>query len=413
MATRTQIERVFRAEYGRVVATLIRLVGDFERAEDLVAEAFAVALERWPEDGIPEAPGAWLTTVARRRGLDELRNHKRRADKRRELAKDIELEGDTSEQIDERVGYPDERLRLIFVCCHPDLEPETRVALTLRTLGGLETPEIARAFLVKDSTMAQRLVRAKKRIKEAKIPYEVPSPRAMPERLGAVLSVLYLVFNEGYHASGGWSLVRVDLADEAIRLARLISDLMPDAAEARGLLALMLLHHSRRRARLDARGDLVVLEEQDRSAWDRAQIEEGLRVLDEAVAMRDPGPYQVQAAVAALHARATTPEATDWPQILALYDRLLSWADTPVVRLNRAVAVAMVHGPDAALAELDELAKGGELANYHLLPAARADLQRRAGRSEEARAAYVRALELVNNDAERRYLERRVAELRG
>ena len=407
--TRGRIEAVFRTEYGRVVATLIRLVGDFSRAEELVAEAFAIALERWPGEGIPDKPAAWLTTVARNRGLDQLRAESTRRRKHEGMAAARSLEAQPD--YDDKVGYPDERLRLIFTCCHPELPMETRVALTLRSLGGLETPEIARAFLVPDATMAQRLVRAKKKIREAGIAYEVPAPSAMPARVESVYAVLYLIFNEGYRASGGWSLMRVDLCDEGIRLARLMVELMPADAEARGLLALMLLHHSRRRARLDARGELVVLEDQDRAQWDRPAIAEGLRVLDEAVAMRAPGPYQVQAAIVALHAQAPQASQTDWPQIRALYRRLRSWVDTPVVRLNEAVAIAMAEGWDAGLARLAELEAEESLAGYHLLPAARADLQRRAGRIDEAREAYERALALVNNDAERRYLERRLAAL--
>jgi RNA polymerase sigma-70 factor, ECF subfamily len=396
----------FRDEWGRVVATLIRVTGDWDVAEECAQDAFALALERWPRDGVPRNPGAWLTTTARNRAIDRMRRAATGANKLKEVAI---LSADPPTDSDES-GVGDDRLRLIFTCCHPALALDAQVALTLRTLVGLTTPEIARAFLVPEPTMAQRLVRAKRKIRNAGIPYRVPPAYLLPERTGAVLAVLYLLFNEGYAASEGADLVRQSLTDEAIRLARTLTQLMPDEPEALALLALMLLHDARRSGRVDNGGDLVPLEEQDRTGWDRNAIDEGVELLDAALRRGQPGPYQVQAAIAACHATAPDATATDWPQIAALYDELGRMTPTPVVALNRAVAVAMADGPEAGLALVDELDASGALRGYHLLPATRADLLRRLGRRSEAAAQYHRALDLVRADAERRYLERRLAE---
>jgi RNA polymerase sigma-70 factor (ECF subfamily) len=383
------------------------VLGDFDRAEEAVQEAFVRALETWPRDGIPDNPGAWITTTAKRRAIDRIRreeNLKRKTQTLQVLA-DLEALGGSEDDVS---GIPDDRLRLIFTCCHPALAMEARVALTLRTLGGLTTAEIARAFLVPEPTMAQRLVRAKHKIRRAGIPYRVPPPELLTERLPGVLAVLYLVFNEGYSTTSG-PLVRADLCEEAIRLARVLDRLMPDQPEVRGLLALLLLQHSRREARTDATGDLVLLEDQDRAGWDHEAIDEGLALLDDALARRRPGPYQVQAAIAALHARAPRPEDTDWPQIAALYGALARMTPSPVVELNRAVAIAIADGPERGLPLIDAL--GNRLADYHLFHAARADLLRRLGRRSEAAGAYRTALELAANPVERQYLRRRLAEL--
>jgi len=397
---------VFRRESGWAVAALIRAVGSFDLAEDAVQDAFAVALERWPRDGLPENPGAWIVTTARNRAIDHIRRDEvgRTKAETAERVRALDAIGD-----DEMHEIPDERLRLIFTCCHPSLALESRVALTLRTVGGLSTKEIARAFLSPESTVAQRLVRAKKKIRGAGIPYRVPPRELLQERLGGVLAVLYLVFNEGYSATSGSDLVRVDLCDEAIWLTRVVDRLLPDEAEVRGLLALMLLQHSRRGTRTDTAGGLVLLEDQDRARWDHEMIDEGVVVLDEAIALRTPGPYQLQAAIAALHAQAPRPEHTDWPQIANLYTALANAAPSPVIELNRAVAVAMSDGPAAGLALVDRLA--GDLETYHLFHAARADLLARLERRDEAAASYRRALELVTNPAERGFLLRRLAEL--
>jgi RNA polymerase sigma-70 factor (ECF subfamily) len=390
-----RFEEVYRQEWGQVVATLIRLTGDWELAEECAQEAFAAALERWPRDGVPRKPGAWLTTTARNRAIDWMRREAVGAAKLREVAA---LEND-----EPAYDVPDDRLRLMFTCCHPALAMEARVALTLRTLAGLSTADIARAFLVPEATMSKRLTRAKQKIQYAGIPYRVPPAHLLPERTPAVLAVLYLLFNEGY------SEVRTSLSDEAIRLARLLTQLMPDEPEAAGLLALMLLHDSRRETRVSADGVLVTLEDQDRTRWDHAQITEGEQLLDATLRRGSPGPYQVQAAIAACHATARTAVDTDWPQIAALYGQL---QQTPVVALNRAVAIGMADGPAVGLKLVDELA-AGPLAGYHLLPATRADFLRRLGRHPEAAAAYREALDLAATEAERRYLSNRLAEVTG
>jgi RNA polymerase sigma-70 factor (ECF subfamily) len=399
------VDRLFRRESGRAVATLIRAVGSFDLAEDAVQEAFAVALDRWPRDGVPDNPGAWITITARNRAIDRIRREqvgRTKAEAAEQLRALEDLDTDDMQEI------RDERLRLIFTCCHPALPMESRVALTLRTVGGLSTREIARAFLSPEPTVAQRLVRAKRKIREAGIPYRVPPRDLLEERLDGVLAVLYLVFNEGYSATSG-DLVRVDLCDEAIWLVRTVDRLLPDRPEVQGLLALLLLQHSRRDARTDAAGDLVLLEDQDRARWDHDMIDEGVGVLDRAIAHRAPGPYQLQAAIAALHAQAPRPDDTDWPQIAGLYGALASTTPSPVVELNRAVALAMADGPAAGLPLLDALAP--DLDGYHLFHAARADLLRRLDRGAESTAAYRRALELATNPAERSFLQRRLAQL--
>lgn len=407
------VDRVFREEQGRAVATLIRVLGDFDLAEEAVQDAFISALETWPERGVPGNPGAWITTTARNRAIDRLRRRRRLTEKTEELAREAIIEADLraidSGPSEESVVIGDDRLRLIFTCCHPALAMDARVGLTLRTLGGLTTPEIARAFLVAESTLAQRLVRAKRKIRDAGIPYRVPPAELLPERLEGVLHVLYLVFNEGYAASSGDSLVRRELSAEAIRLTRVVAQLLPEEPEAIGLLALMLLHDARREARVGETGELVLLEDQDRSRWDRAEIEEGTALVDRTLRLGRPGPYQIQAAVAALHAAAARPEDTDWPQIALLYGRLAELQPTPVVALNRAAAVAMAEGPDSGLALMAPLA--GALDRYHLFHSARADLLRRLGRHEESADAYRRALALASNEVERRFLERRLREV--
>jgi RNA polymerase sigma-70 factor, ECF subfamily len=394
------IEAVYRADWGRIVATLIRLVGDFDIAEDAAQEAFTAAVDQWPTAGVPELPRAWIIQTARHKALDRLRRRERFEEP---LASYDAVEPDKTVDSD----IPDDQLRLIFTCCHPALALEAQVALTLRTLSGLETEDIARAFLVPAATMAQRLVRAKRKIREAGIPYEVPSASDMPGRMDAVLTVIYLVFNEGYAA------MRADLCAEAIRLGRLMTTLLAPAspAEATALLALMLLHDSRRDARLDDSGDLVVLEEQDRSRWDRRQIAEALPLVEDAL-RAGPGPFALQAAIAALHCQSARAEDTDWPQIVRLYDVLEHLQPSPIVSLNRAVAVAMVEGTRRGLALIEEVAAAGDLDDYHLLHAARGDLLRRAGSLDEAAQCYDRALTLATNDSERRFLQRRLREVR-
>jgi RNA polymerase sigma-70 factor (ECF subfamily) len=407
---REAVAAAFREEWGQVVATLIRVTGDWDLAEECAQDAFAQALERWRRDGVPRRPGAWLTTTARNRALDVLRRAAVGAQKLREAA--VSALQDGAYDAEDDSGVHDDRLRLIFTCCHPALPIEARVALTLRTLAGLTTPEIARAFLVPEATMAQRLVRAKRKIRNAGIPYRVPPAHLLPERTTGVLGVLYLLFNEGYAATAGADLVRTNLCAEAIRLARVLAGLMPDEPEVLGLLALLLLHDARRGTRVDAAGELVTLEDQDRTAWDRAAVDEGAALLETALRRGRPGPYQIQAAIAACHTTAATAEDTDWADIDALYGELERFVPSAVVRLNRAVAVGMAEGPEAGLALVAELEEEGTLDGYHLLPATRADLLRRLGHPAEAAKAYARALELVENAAERRFLEKRLAECR-
>ena len=395
----------FRDEWARVVATMIRVTGDWDLAEECAQEAFARAVDRWESDGVPDKPGAWLTTTARNIAVDRLRRSTVERAKLQEVAAVMD-----ESTVDEST-VDDDRLRLIFTCCHPALPLEARVALTLRTLCGLDTTEIARAFMVPVGTMAQRLVRAKHKIRNAGIPYRVPAPDLLPERTAAVLAVLYLMFNEGYAATGGADLLRSNLCDEAIRLARILHTLMPGEAEVAGLLALMLLHHSRSAGRVSAEGELIPLSDQDRSLWSASEISEGVRVLEAALRSRRPGPYQIQAAIAACHAVAPDTDNTDWSQIAALYGELTRWTPNPVVELNRAVAVGMADGPAAGLALVDALAATGALAGYHLLPATRADLLRRLDRPSEAADEYRVALGQVTNEAERTYLARRLATL--
>jgi RNA polymerase sigma-70 factor (ECF subfamily) len=404
MTVATRIERIFREEHGRVLAALISQFEDFMLAEDVLQDALVNALERWKIDGVPRNPGAWLLTVAKRRAIDRLR---RTAKIEQDGTVLDSLAAPEEEELDD--AFPDDRLKLMFTCCHPALALEAQVALTLHTLGGLSTQEVARAFLVPVPTMAQRLVRARKKIREAGIPYRVPPADLLPERLDALLAVLYLIFNEGYVSTSGDTLSRFELCDEAIRLCRVLLSLLPQSAEVYGLLALMLLHDARRETRINAAGELVLLEEQDRTGWDREKIREGIAVLDGALALYDPGPYQVQAAISALHAQAPTAQETDWRQIAALYDTLATMNSSIVVEINRAVAVAMAWGAQAGLEMLQRLEDQAD--GYYPYHAARADLLRRTGQYKAAGEAYERAVALCGNNTERVYLQRRVAEM--
>ena len=408
------LERVFREEYGRIIASLIRRSGSFDLAEESLQEAFTSALANWEIQGAPKNPAAWLTTVAHRKLLDMLRREKTKAEKQPELEYETErLRDDASQPFEEAPDYTDDRLRLIFTCCHPSLTREAQVALTLRTLGGLATSEIARAFLLSETTLAQRLVRAKNKIQIARIPYQVPALELLPQRLASVQAVVYLIFNEGYAATLGDSLIRKDLCAEAIRLGRVLCSLLPDEPENLGLLALMLLHDSRRDARINKHGELATLEEQDRSLWNRQAIEEGLLLAETALNLRRVGPYQLQAVIAALHAEAKTADETDWRQITALYGELMRMHPSPVVELNHAAAVAMSEGFEEGLRLMEGIGAAAKLNDYYFFHAARADLLRRLCRSEEATSAYSRALELTENEVEQKYVRRRMREIEG
>ena len=408
------IETLYRSESGRVLATLVRLLGDLDLAEEAMHEAFAVALESWPQTGIPGKPRPWLISTARFKAIDALRRRARLDGAQKDLVAHIESRVNDAPVLNDEIGdeeIEDDRLRLIFTCCHPALPPEGQVALTLREICGLTTEEIARAFLVTPATLAQRIVRAKSKIREAKIPYEVPSPQELPERFDAVLQVVYLVFNEGYSAAAGTEVTRAELTREAIRLGRLLTELQPEP-EVIGLLALMLLQESRRAARTSPTGELILLEHQDRALWNREQIAEGVALVERALSSRRFGAYTLQAAIAAVHAEAESTAATDWRQIVALYNQLLKIQPSPVVHLNRAVAIAMCDGPQAGLAHIDALLEHGELANYYLAHSARAEMYRRLGRTNEARASYEKALALTQQEPERQFLQERIRQLK-
>jgi RNA polymerase sigma-70 factor (ECF subfamily) len=409
------LESVFREEYGRIIATLIRLSGSFDLAEESLQEAFAAAVTNWSQVGSPNNPGAWLTTVAHRKLLDAIRRDKTKSDKQPELEYETQrLLPDTEPVLlEDEVDFPDDRLRLIFTCCHPSLSQEAQVALTLRTLGGLTTAEIARAFLIPETTLAQRLVRAKNKIRVAGIPYEVPPIDVLPQRLASVQAVIYLIFNEGYSSTTGEQLVRNDLCAEAIRLGRVLAQLSPNEPENLGLLALMLLQDSRRAARVNDDGELVTLEQQDRSAWDKREIDEGLKLIERALLLGRAGPYQLQAAIAALHAEAKSADETDWAQITALYLLLLRMNPSPIIALNHAAAVTMLEGPEAGLRLIDAAGSSGKLENYYLFHAARGDVLRRLKRVDESIEAYLRAIELTTNRVERQYMRKRIEEIRG
>jgi len=408
------LEQVFRAEYGRIIATLIRTSGSFDLAEEALQEAFTSAASSWQTGGAPRNPGAWLTTVAHRKLLDAVRRDKTRSDKQSEIEYEksrLQPFAEPALLEDTVIEYTDDRLRLIFTCCHPSLSREAQVALTLRTLGGLTTTEIAHAFLLPEATLAQRLVRAKQKIRLARIPYEIPSLEIIGARLIAVQAVIYLIFNEGYAASAGQSLLRSDLCAEAIRLGRVLCELLPNEPENAGLLALMLLQDSRRHARVNASGELVTLEEQDRSLWDRREIEEGIQLIETALTRGEVGNYQIQAAIAAVHAEARRADETDWRQIVALYEELMRMTSSPVVALNHAAAVAMSEGPGRGLSLIESANANGALENYYLFHASRADLLRRLSRSAGAAEAYERALTLTTNTVEQKYIRRRLQEL--
>ena len=418
---RELLDSLYRVESGRILATLIRLLGDFDLAEEAMHEAFAAALSLWPTSGVPGNPRPWLISTARFKAIDTLRRRARFDASQDELVRYLEAQGSSAENSKEEDSLEDDRLRLIFTCCHPSLAPEAHVALTLREVCGLTTEEIAKAFLITPRTLAQRIVRAKARIREARIPYEVPTPQELPERLGAVLQVIYLVFNEGYSAAAGAEVTRAELTGEAIRLGRLLMELRPEpegvfpeilGSEITGLLSLMLLQQSRRAARTSPTGELILLENQDRSLWNREQIAEGVALLEKALNSRRFGPYTLQAAIAAVHAEAESVATTDWRQIVALYDRLLRIQPSPVVQLNRAVAIAMRDGPEAGLTHIDAVLAHGELANYYLAHSARADMYRRLGRTAEARSAYEKALALTQQEPERQFLEERIRQLK-
>lgn len=417
---RELLDSLYRVDSGRILATLIRLLGDFDLAEEAMHEAFAAALSLWPTNGIPDTPRPWLISTARFKAIDTLRRRARFDASQDELARHLEAQWNSAERSPERFieedSLEDDRLRLIFTCCHPSLAPEARVALTLREVCGLTTEEIARAFLTTPSTLAQRIVRAKAKIRETRIPYEVPTPQELPERLGAVLHVIYLVFNEGYSAATGAEVTRAELTGEAIRLGRLLTELQPESEvinpEIEGLLALMLLQESRRAARTSPTGELILLENQDRSLWNRALIAEGVALVEKALKSRAFGSYTLQAAIVAVHAEAESTATTDWRQIVALYDRLLQIQPSPVVQLNRAVAVAECDGPEAGLRQMDAILENGDLANYYLAHSARAELYRRLGRTAEARSAYEKALALTQQEPERQFLQQRISQLK-